>query len=101
MAWMEYHYHRQQREQFVKKRKAPIVVPDDLIDGYVWSVLLDSVLTDEECDARGVKRHVWKLKRQRERVRELLQNFKKMGIFAAARIKFIRKIFCQQYDSAI
>ena len=102
MAWMEYHYHKQQRNEFVNKRKAPIVVPDDLTDGYVWSVLLDSVLTDEEGNACGFKRHVWKLKRQRERVRELLQNLKKLGIFAAAElnsyVKFSSSSMAQQFN---
>ena len=83
MSWMEYHYHQQERKEFIKKKKRPIVMPDDVIDGYVWSVIIDSIIEDEMVETRGIKRKVWKMKRQRERVNVLISNFKKLGIYSA------------------
>jgi hypothetical protein len=83
MAWMEFHYHQQEKKYIIKKKKRPIVMPEDLVDGYIWSVILDSIVEDGIAEKRGIRRQLWKIKRQRERTNELLSTFKKLGIYAA------------------
>ena len=61
--------------------------PDDLLDGVVWSAVLDSIVGPVLEANVQYKRNVWQKKRERERVRELISNFKKLGIFSASKLR--------------
>merc|ERR1711991_731266 len=80
---MEYHYHQQEGIQIIKKKTKPISIPEDVVVGYIWSVFFDAIVEDDIAEERGIRRQVWKIKRQRDRTNALLSNFKKLGIYAA------------------
>ncbi len=88
-AWINFHFSRLQNRFMDDSASARIVrkIPDDLMDGIVWSAVLDSVVDPALGEKTKYKRNVWQKTRERERVRELLSNFKKLGIFSASKLR--------------